>query len=156
MRPFTLLLLLFIAIPILEIAVLIQAGSLIGVLPTVSLVVLTAVVGVALLRVQGLQTLREVQAGLARGELPGVALLEGVMLLFAGALLLTPGFVTDTFGFLLLTPPLRRAIARAILARGVIVAHGGPGRHHDTPGGGRVIDGEAHRVDPPEGPSGTS
>ena len=114
------LLLIFIVVPVIEMVILIEVGSRIGAFPTVGLVLLTAVVGVWLLKLQGLLTLSRVQAKLARGELPDTELLEGVMLLIGGTLLLTPGFVTDTIGFICLVPGLRQPIARWILARGVI------------------------------------
>ena len=114
-----LLLILFIILPIAEMAVLIKVGTLIGVLPTIALVVLTAVMGVSLMRVQGLATLARVQEKLQRGEIPETELLEGVMLLIGGALLLTPGFITDTMGFICLIPGLRQPIARWIMARGI-------------------------------------
>ena len=117
-----LLLVLFIILPIAEMAVLIKVGTLIGVLPTIGLVVLTAVMGVSLMRVQGLATLARVQEKLQRGELPETELLEGVMLLIGGALLLTPGFITDTMGFICLIPGLRQPIARWIMARGMLGA----------------------------------
>ena len=146
MNPFGTLLLLFLVVPLAEIYLLIQAGGAIGALNTVALVVLTAVVGAWLLRLQGLATLRRVQQSLEHGELPETALIEGVLLLLAGALLLTPGFLTDIFGFLLLVPASRVAMARAVLARGVLRTSS-----HFTPDddgredGGRVIEGEARR-----------
>lgn len=114
------LLFIFIVIPIVEMVILIEVGGLIGAWPTVGLVLLTATVGVWLLKLQGLATLSRVQAKLARGELPDTELLEGIMLLIGGTLLLTPGFVTDAIGFICLIPGLRQPIARWILSRGVI------------------------------------
>ena len=111
-----LLLPLFIITPILEIALLIQVGGMIGLLPTVALVVLTAVVGIALLRQQGFSTWLRLQQRLATGELPATELVEGAMLLVGGALLLTPGFVTDAIGFSCLIPVLRRPLARRLIA----------------------------------------
>lgn len=87
----------------------------IGALPTVGLVILTAVVGVWLLRLEGLATLQRVQEKLNRGEIPETELLEGIMLVFGGALLLTPGFVTDITGFICLIPGLRKPIASWII-----------------------------------------
>ena len=106
-----------IAVPLVEIYLLIQIGGLIGVLPTILLVVLTAVLGAALLRQQGLVTLNRLRSSLDRGELPAMELIEGVALLVGGALLLTPGFVTDAVGFLCLLPTSRRAIVVGILSR---------------------------------------
>ena len=110
-------LLVFITVPLLEMVVLIQVGGIIGALPTVALTVLTAVIGVALLRHEGTATIARVQDKLNRGEIPDVELLEGVMLLFGGALLLTPGFITDTIGFICLLPGLRTPIARTLIHR---------------------------------------
>jgi len=101
------LLLAFIGMPILEIAVLLQVGGLIGLVPTLALVVLTAVIGTVMLRAQGLSTFNRARASLDRGEPPVRAVFDGACLLVGGALLLTPGFVTDTLGFLLLLPPVR-------------------------------------------------
>jgi len=98
MPVFRYLFLLFLLVPLVEIYFLIQVGKVIGAGWTVFFVVFTAVLGAALLRVQGLSTLNRVQRSLERGRLPAVELLEGLMLLVAGALLLTPGFVTDAIG----------------------------------------------------------
>jgi len=108
MNLFQRLLLLFIIIPIFEIYLLITVGRLIGPLPTVALVILTAIVGTYLLRIQGLATLQNMQTTLAQGHLPTEALLEGILLLLGGALLLTPGFFTDAVGFSCLIPAIRR------------------------------------------------
>ncbi|MDA9315921.1 FxsA family protein, partial [Pseudomonadales bacterium] len=109
------LLLFFIGIPILEMIVLIKVGGMIGAIPTVGLVVLTATIGVWLLKREGLATLTRLQQKIARGELPGKELLEGVMLIIGGALLLTPGFVTDAIGFVCLIPWLRQPVAAWLL-----------------------------------------
>ena len=139
-----LLFLAFLLIPLVEIWVLIQVGSVIGAWYTVALVVLTAVIGAALIRAQGLATLARVRAALDRGEVPALEMFEGVCLLVAGAFLLTPGFVTDSFGFLLLVPGLRRSLARALVSKGVVrVAGVGPGtggRRQRGSAGGRVIE----------------
>ena len=110
MRTFPLLVALFIAIPLLEIFLFIKVGSAIGALPTVVLVVVTALIGVALLRAQGLQTMSKFQQQVASGEMPANTMLEGAALLFGGALLLTPGFLTDTIGFLCLIPISRQIL----------------------------------------------
>ena len=113
---------LFIVIPILEMYILIQVGSFIGAIPTIALVVLTATIGIWLLRLEGLSTLNRVQEKLNAGQIPGTELLEGVMLLVGGALLLTPGFATDAIGFCCLLPFLRRPIATWLMHRGVLGA----------------------------------
>ena len=122
MPIFRYLFLLFLIVPLIEIYFLIQVGEVIGAWPTVLLVVITAVLGVWLLRWQGLSTLTRVQTSLQHGELPAQAMLEGMLLLVAGALLLTPGFVTDAFGFMILVPPLRHAMAGWLLQRGLLQA----------------------------------
>ncbi len=114
------LLLLFLIVPMVEMAVLIWVGGVIGVMSTILAVALTAVVGVWLLRLQGLLTLRRVQERLRKGELPDTELLEGALLLIGGTLLLTPGFITDIFGFICLFPGSRRAICRRILDLGLL------------------------------------
>jgi len=111
MNPFAILLALFFIVPLVEIYLLIQVGSVIGAFPTIFAVVFTAVLGVWLLRIQGFSTLRRVQQTAAMGGVPAVELLEGAMLLVAGALLLTPGFFTDAIGFLCLIPSFRRVMA---------------------------------------------
>jgi UPF0716 protein FxsA len=102
------LLVLFIIIPIVEIWLLIQVGTVIGALATVGLVVLTAVIGVALLKYQGVATLLRANQRLRRGEIPVTEMGEGIFLAVGGALLLTPGFVTDGMGFFCLIPGVRR------------------------------------------------
>ena len=108
---FKLFLILFITIPLVEIAILIKIGSIIGAGYTIVLVIGTAFLGVSLLRIQGISTLAKVQANISRGQLPATELIEGLILLISGALLLTPGFFTDTIGFLMLVPTLRQRLA---------------------------------------------
>lgn len=147
MFSFRTLLALFLIVPLFEIYLLVKVGGLIGAIPTVFMVVFTAVLGVLLLRQQGFSTLARVQAALARGEIPAIEMFEGVMLLFGGALLLTPGFFTDTIGFVCLIPPLRRRIILWALRRGIIASvgpGGGPDRR-DRPHGSRTIEGEYWR-----------
>ena len=112
---FRFLVILFISVPLLELYLLIKVGSMIGVLPTVILCLFTAVLGAALLRHQGLQTLARVQEKVSRGEVPATDLLGGLMLLLCGAFLLTPGFFTDCIGFLCLVPAFRTWAATSIL-----------------------------------------
>ena len=108
---FKLFLILFITIPLVEIAILIKIGSIIGAGYTIALVIGTAFLGVSLLRIQGISTLAKVQANISRGQLPATELIEGLILLISGALLLTPGFFTDTIGFLMFVPTLRQRLA---------------------------------------------
>ena len=114
--PALFLLLLFIGVPLVEIAVFIQVGDVIGLWPTLAIVVLTAIAGSLLLRLQGASVLMRAQQALSRGEMPLAEVFDGACLLVAGALLLTPGFVTDTLGALLFVPAVRTALRR-FLAR---------------------------------------
>lgn len=140
--PFILILSVFIGVPILEIAVFIKTGEIVGLWPTLAIIVLTAIIGAALLRAQGLATLARVRHSLDRGEVPVEEVFTGLCLLIAGALLLTPGFVTDTLGFLLFVPPVRYAIGHFVLTR---LARGRGGR-----GGNRdAIDVDYTEHDPP-------
>ena len=137
-------LILFIIVPLFEMIVLIEVGSIIGAIPTVFLVVLTATVGIWLLKLEGMQTWARVQQKLAQGAIPETELLEGVMLIVGGALLLTPGFVTDTVGFICLLPGLRRPIARWMIRQAVL-------RSFDTTSNTtsqtKIIEGEFRRED---------
>ncbi|PCJ15523.1 MAG: hypothetical protein COB04_12970 [Gammaproteobacteria bacterium] len=120
MKVFRFLLLAFLIMPIVEMMVLFKVGGVIGALNTVALVALTAVVGVWLLKMQGFATLRRVQEKMNAGELPGVEVVEGAFLLVGGALLLTPGFVTDSIGFACLLPWTRRAMAEFIVSKNIL------------------------------------
>tara|TARA_B100001250_G_scaffold409786_1_gene434836 strand:+ start:754 stop:1188 length:435 start_codon:yes stop_codon:yes gene_type:complete len=108
---FKIFLILFITIPLVEIAILINIGKIIGAGYTIALVIGTAFLGVSLLRIQGISTLAKVQANISKGQLPATELIEGLILLISGALLLTPGFFTDMLGFLMLVPILRQRLA---------------------------------------------
>ena len=108
---FRIFLILFITIPLVEIAILINIGKIIGAGYTIALVIGTAFLGVSLLRIQGISTLAKVQANINRGQLPATELIEGLILLISGVLLLTPGFFTDMVGFLMLVPALRQRLA---------------------------------------------
>ncbi|GLS83327.1 FxsA family protein [Paraferrimonas haliotis] len=111
------LVLAFILVPIIEIAVIIQVGGWLGAPATIAFMVITAIIGASLVRDQGLKTLFSVQSRLNRGELPGLQIVEGILLAVAGVLLVTPGFVTDLVGFTLLLPPTRQLLAHWLLAR---------------------------------------
>jgi UPF0716 protein FxsA len=115
--PFSLIPFLFLAVPLTEIAVFVLVGSKIGVLPTIGLVILTAAAGSILLRWQGFKALARIQKELAAQRVPGKEMVQGVMILLAGFLLLTPGFVTDTLGLLLFIPPVRDAVWRFLSSR---------------------------------------
>lgn len=147
---FRILILLFLTVPLLEIFLLLQVGSLIGALWTVFLVVLTAVIGATLLRMQGINTIQRLQASTARGEPPAIPLIEGAFLLFAGALLLTPGFFTDVIGFAILFPPFRQYLALQILKKGIwMSANAHPHRGHtdSRPSDSHTYDGDYKKLD---------
>lgn len=108
---------LFAVMPIIEIALLIEVGDRIGGWPTIGLVILTAAVGAALVRMQGVATLFQARRKLDMGQIPGQEMVEGLMLAIAGVLLVTPGFVTDAFGLLLVAPFSRPLIARWLLSK---------------------------------------
>lgn len=148
------LFLLFLATPLIEIAVFIEIGGLLGLWPTIAIVIVTAALGAALWRRQGLAVMAQAQEALNRGELPVAQVMDGAFLLFAGALLLTPGFMTDAFGFLLFVPPFRHALARYIFARlrksgnvHVYTSHGGGPTDGPRRGSGPVIEGDVTNLD---------
>lgn len=122
-----LLLAAFILVPLIEIGLFIEIGGWLGLWPTLGLILLTAFVGTALLRQQGLATLRRAQSQLDSGQLPAKELFDGVCLLAGGLLLLTPGFFTDAVGFALLIPPFRD-ILRRFLGKHVTTIHMRHGR----------------------------
>lgn len=137
------LFLLFIIAPIIELFVLIKIGSLLGVVPTVAIVLITAFIGSQLVRQQGLDVMGQVRTAQARGEVPTLPILNGIALLLAGFLLITPGFISDTLGFTLLIPKLRQYLARQLLERVTIITPSGSSTHrrdqHTT------IEGEYYR-----------
>jgi UPF0716 protein FxsA len=111
------LLLIFIVLPAVELALLIEIGRRIGTFETLAMIVVTGVVGASLARRQGLRVLSNVQAQLSAGEMPADSLLDGLMILIASALLVTPGVLTDVFGFLCLTPAFRGVLKREVVRR---------------------------------------
>ncbi len=148
MNPFRFLFLLFILIPIIEVYLLIQVGSWIGVVPTVLLVIATAMMGVSLLKSQGLSTLMSAQQSLNSGQLPAFQLMEGAALLVSGALLLTPGFVTDFIGFLGLAPATRKMMVNAFLSRASVSGIHMQGQgHFEQDNAGVVVDGEFYETE---------
>ena len=142
--PFLFLVFLFIAVPIAEITVLIRVGSAIGVPYTIVFVIFTAVLGAYLVRQQGFATLNKLQQETNAGRVPAMQIAEGVALLFAGAVLMTPGFITDAIGFALLIPQIRQALiafaGRHFVGANVATGYGAhpsqPRSHND------VIEGE--------------
>ena len=117
---FRILFLLFVLIPIIEIAVLMNVGAWLGVWPTVVIVILTAWLGAKNVRQQGIATMNSVQTKLAQGQAPSDEIVAGLMLLVAGVLLVTPGFVTDFFGLSLLIPQVRAGIVSLVQKRMLI------------------------------------
>jgi UPF0716 protein FxsA len=165
-----LLVLIFIVVPIAELYVLIQIGQAIGVLPTIALLILDSFLGAALMRQQGRAAWLRFNRALAEGRLPGREVIDGVLVIFGGALLLTPGFLSDILGVILLLPPTR-AVVRAMLVRrfgarlvenatggaqmrfGRMFGAGGAGGSRSPRGafGDDVVDGTASEVPPKRG-----
>ncbi|MBX2832350.1 MAG: FxsA family protein [Rhodospirillales bacterium] len=146
-------LVIFVAMPIIEIAVFIQAGELIGLWPTIGVVILTAILGTSLMRAQGLQTLAKAQSQMDQGEMPIGPMFDGICILIAGVLLLTPGFVTDTFGFLLLIPPLRQLVGAKVIMK--LVQSGNIRTNFSTAGFGTGRAGGAGGTGHRSGPHGS-
>ena len=121
------LFLLFVAMPFVELALLIYLGQQLGFWPTIAIVIVTALVGAFVLQRQGLQTMRRISQAMASGEPPIEPVVDGFFLAIAGAFLLTPGVVTDAVGLALLVPPVRRAVARwgftRVLRKGSFTVH---------------------------------
>ncbi len=154
----------FILVPIAELAVIVTVGRSIGFLPTFALLVGLSLLGAWLARREGLSAWRRLQLALAEGRVPTVEVADGAMILLAGALLLTPGFLTDVAGVLLLLPPVRAALRRAGpgLAAWRLRRLGGQGRPRTRVRRVEVVDGVSHRPGPRQpgppdgGPTGTS
>lgn len=148
------LFILLLAVPIVEIALFIEIGGLIGVWPTIGIVIATAIAGATLLRSQGLATLRSARASLAENRFPIDEVFDGLCLAVAGALLLTPGFFTDAVGLLLFVPPvraaLRRRLAAYVAARAEVEIHAASSSTDWQ--AGSVIDGEYRDVSPDRKP----
>jgi UPF0716 protein FxsA len=146
-----LLVLLFVVVPIAELAVLIQVGQLIGVWWTIGLLIADAVLGSVLLRTQGRAAWRRFNEAIAEGRVPHREVVDGVLVIFGGVLLLTPGFITDIFGLLFLFPPTRVLMRGLLIRRGALRLVGAmPGTA--SPPNGRVHsdnEGTAVDIDPP-------
>jgi len=145
MRNFQILFLAVLIIPFAEIYLLIQVGGVIGAFPTILLVVFTAVLGAWLLRQQGFATFQRFQENLARGEIPAYEMVEGPIILVGGALLLTPGFITDIIGFACLIPQLRRKIAQYVIEHYLVQAGGH--FQQSKANENNVLEGEFHKED---------
>lgn len=152
--------LMLLVIPITELYLLFALADLIGGLMTLLIVIVTAFTGISVLRRQGLTTLRRADQRMRAGQMPGQEIVEALLLTFAGALLITPGLLTDCIGFALLTPAIRGRLAARMLARGNGMFMGGFYRSSSTSGGfsgfgrpageqGDVIDGEVVDRDQP-------
>jgi UPF0716 protein FxsA len=154
--PFAVLLILFILVPFAELYVILKIGDAIGVLPTVGLLVADSIIGTMLLRSQGRVVWRRFQEVMAAGRVPHREVQDGVAVIFGGAFLITPGFLSDIVGVLLLLPPTRglvirlaqRAFARRMVARFVVRGPGGPPRR--PPGGD--VEGTATEYPPADPP----
>jgi UPF0716 protein FxsA len=143
------LVLLFIVVPIAELAVVIQVGQQIGVAWTVAILVVDSILGSLLMRAQGRTAWRRFNEAIAAGKVPAREVLDGSLVIFGGLLLLTPGFITDVLGLLLLIPPTR-AVVRAILARRLahrmVASMSAPRRQGDDVVEGTAVDVENDRL----------
>ena len=155
------LLLAFVAVPLIEIALFIQVGGVIGLWPTLGIVLLTAIAGTWLVRTQGAMAIGKLQRSFSELDDPTEPLAHGAMILIAGALLLTPGFFTDAIGFALLMPPVRVSVFRYLRSRvrvqsftmGSTTMHSGAANDPRTPRHADIIDGEFSEVDPSKKPT---
>jgi UPF0716 protein FxsA len=154
--PFLALLVLFVVVPIVELYVIIQVGQEIGALPTVALLVIDSVAGSLLMKSQGRAAWRRFQRATSEGRVPAREVLDGALIIFGGALLLTPGFVTDVVGLLFLLPPtravVRRLLVRRFAARMVVAGAGafrGPRTPPRRPGADFDVEGKATEIDDP-------
>jgi len=148
------LLILFIAVPLIDLALLFWIARHIGGWETVTLVIVTGFVGAALARSEGVKTLLQIQRDMAEGRMPTESLVQGGMILVAGTLLVTPGVLTDAVGLLFLIPVTRRVAARYLmttLSRGLTITpiSTNPGPTADAPR--RYVASRTRRVDPPTG-----
>lgn len=145
------LLFLFLVVPAVELALLIEVGRRIGTGPTLALIVLTGVCGASLARHQGLNVIRQVERETALGHLPGEALIDGLLILLAAALLITPGLLTDTVGFLVLIPGTRAIVKDVVRRR--LAQHIQEGTVHFTMySSSPPPQGDVYDVTPEDGP----
>jgi UPF0716 protein FxsA len=146
------LVLLFIAVPLAELAVIIQVGQAIGVWWTIALLLVDSILGSWLMRHQGRSAWRRFNAALQEGRVPGREVLDGALIIFGGALLLTPGFISDILGLVLLVPPsrvlVRRILARR-LANRVVVTGVRPRSRSDYDVEGTAVDVDPDRIERP-------
>ncbi len=136
--------LILVGVPVIEIGLFIQLGGILGLWPTLAIVVLTALIGSALLRTQGLSTLEELKRTAETGQSPAGPLANGALILGAGILLLTPGFFTDSIGFLLMVPPVRALLIKWVAARAQMKIYAAAANSQQAPD---IIDGEFEVVE---------
>jgi UPF0716 protein FxsA len=148
------LVLLFIVVPIAELVVVIQVGQAIGVWWTIALLIADSILGAVLMRAQGRAAWRRFNEAMQAGRVPAREVLDGALVMFGGLLLLTPGFITDILGLLLLIPPTR-ALVRGVLGRRLthrmVVSMTGPRAQPDDVVDGTAVDIENDRLTPPGG-----
>lgn len=147
MRMVQVIFLFFLIVPFVEIYLLLQLGGIVGILPTVLLVVFTAVLGAWLLRQQGFSTWQRLQTNLAQGKVPAYEMIEGPILLVGGALLLTPGFFTDALGFACLIPQVRKKFAKYVIENQLINFQSGSPFQKPKSKPDNVIEGEFKKED---------
>jgi len=138
---------LFLVIPIIEVYLLIEVGGMIGAGWTILLIVLTAIIGVNLLRHQGISTLMRANQAMSQGQIPAMEMMEGIFLAVGGALLITPGFFTDAIGFICLLPFTRRIIIRTLLLKSTVRTSYTVQQETRGRDDSRTIEGEFHRDD---------
>ncbi len=153
------LLILFLLLPLVEIWLFVRVGEIIGAWQTAGLVVLMAIIGATLVRIQGFTVVNRARATLAAGEFPTTDLLDGLFVLIAGFLLIVPGFLTDIIGLLLFIPPVRRWLGASIWdwishRPNIVIHRYGPfGGSGGSGGSGRIVEGTYHEIRPEDAPS---
>jgi Protein affecting phage T7 exclusion by the F pla smid len=155
---FLILLLVFIVTPIAEIYLIVQVADVVGGLNTVALLILVSVIGAAMVKREGMGILARAQSELALGRVPGRELVDGLLVLFAGVLMLTPGFATDALGLSLLFPPTR-ALIRGVVSRGLssrAASQQPVSWHFGYRGGGNIVEAQSTEVDPGIGELGST
>ncbi|MDP2901747.1 MAG: FxsA family protein [Methylovulum sp.] len=145
MNIIQLLFLVLLIVPFAEIYLLLQVGGIIGAMPTIFLVVFTALLGTFLLKQQGLATFRRFQLSLAQGEVPAYEMIEGPIILLGGVLLLTPGFITDILGIICLIPPLRRKVAQYLIENHLVQTVADGFQRSKANRADNVLEGEFHK-----------
>jgi UPF0716 protein FxsA len=154
--PLVLLFLLFIVLPLAELYVIIQLAGVIGILPTIALLLIDSIVGTMLMKSQGRAAWQRFNEANAEGRIPAREVADGALIILGGAFLLTPGFITDIFGLLFLFPPTRVLLRGLLVRRGALRVVGAMpgtsrppqnGRPHDIEG--TAVDVDSDRLDPP-------